>query len=131
MKCSVCYGRGKIRGGKVCLMCSGTGQTADFERLDDEVDVRSRYGTVTGSVVAAAIGLAVGGFSLQAAISFTNSGFIFLAALSFIVSGLIGGLVSERLARDGRSFWQHVSLPATISFLVNFAGCTIGVYQAF
>ena len=135
MKCTVCSGKGKLRNGKNCLLCDGSGQREPTVTGKPTVEDKSFLGTIVGVVVGVIIGVLIGGTALQGMISAETDGqkgiFLLTAIFSFILAGLFGGAASAAISKDNRSILDHMSLPATAAFVANFAACAYGVNSSF
>lgn len=135
MKCSVCYGKGTVRGGKNCLLCDGTGQRMDDGTRTHSAADRTTLGTVFGVLVGAIMGILIGGVMLNGMSIADTDGqkgiFFLMSVFSFVIAGFVGGGVSAAISKDDRTLWQHMSLPSVAAFIVNFATCTYGIGASF
>lgn len=135
MKCTVCGGKGVLRSKKTCLLCGGSGQREQVRTDKVASEGSSAVGLIVGIFVSVALGLLFGRGALNGMIDASDDGtraiFLGMAIFSFVIAGFFGGIASYAIAKDDRSLLEHMSLPATMAFVANFASCALGVGNSF
>lgn len=133
MTCSVCYGKGRIRGGRTCVRCDGIGYTSPSSEAE-KADY-THLGTLVGIVVGVIVGLGASKFAIDGmALSDTDGQkgvFLLFIIFSFVFAGFIGGGVSAAISNDNRTLSEHMQLPGIASFLANFTACSYGISTSF